>query len=212
MASLKNRLEESLVSIEKWLRANSLKMNPSKTFSLLSIWQPVKENASFFLWNGWPHIHAIEKHQDPGRHRSLTWESPVSLVVRRCTGILVSLYRLNRNETRSIFKASILHPTCKENFVTTIAWPKMTPEWRHVRAIWIQNNGLQESLSWTQCLGFNRFLCMEWRRIDMPIELPSQIFKILKTKENNLTFSKTHFSCFFFLGFLKKRTICYRTH
>ena len=48
MASLKNRLEESLMSIQTWLKVNSLKMNPAKTmFTLLGTRQAVKENSNF---------------------------------------------------------------------------------------------------------------------------------------------------------------------
>ena len=102
MTSLRNRLKESLMSIEMWLRVNSLKMNPSKTeFSLLGTRQAVKENSDF-------HFEVSDNKITPSKtikvlgvmiDQCLTWESHVSLVVRRCTGILVSLYRFRRHFT-----------------------------------------------------------------------------------------------------------------
>ena len=77
----------------------------------------------------------------------------------------------------------------------------MTSEWRHVRGILMQNKGLQESLSWTQCLSFNYFFfCMKWRRIDRLAELLSRIFLILKRKKTLQIFKKKHF--WFFFSFL----------
>ena len=50
MASLKNRLEESMISVQKWLAGNSLKMNPTKTeFTLIGTRQAVRENATFYF-------------------------------------------------------------------------------------------------------------------------------------------------------------------
>ena len=102
MASLRVRLEESLMSIEMWLRVNSLKMNPSKTeFSLLGTRQAVKENSSFFFETSGHKFKPSKSIKVLGVmiDQSLTWESHVSLVVRRCTGILVSLYRFRRHFT-----------------------------------------------------------------------------------------------------------------
>ena len=70
-------------------------------FTLLGTRQAVKETSDFFF--------EISGHKfTPSKtikvlgvivDQSLTWESHVSLVVRRCTGILVSLYRFRRHFT-----------------------------------------------------------------------------------------------------------------
>ena len=67
-----------------------------------------------------------------------------------------------------------------ETFVPIVGWLKTTSEWRHVRAIFMQNKGLQESLSWTQFWSYNQFVCTEWRRIYDTTELLSRIYKMLK--------------------------------
>ena len=41
----------------------------------------------------------------------------------------------------------------------------------------------EESLSCSQILSFSQFLCMQWRGIERPTNLLSQIFKILKSKK-----------------------------
>ena len=100
MASLKNRLEESIMSIQKWLAVNSLKMNPTKTeFTLIGTRQAVRENATFYF--------EMSGHQfKPSEHikvlgvvidQCLRWDSHVTRVVRRCTATLISLYRFRRH-------------------------------------------------------------------------------------------------------------------
>ena len=51
-----------------------------------------------------------------------------------------------------------------KNFVPAIGWPQITSEWWHVRAILMQNKGLQESLSWTKILCFNQYNAFCGRR------------------------------------------------
>ena len=82
--------------------------------------------------------------------------------------------KLREPTTRNLqyLSAHQLYTICANtNFVPTIGWPQMTPEWCHVQAILMQNKGLQESLSWTQFISLNYFFLMKWRRIDRPTEL-----------------------------------------
>ena len=95
-----------------------------------------------------------------------------------------------------------------KNCVPVIGWPQIPSEWRHVRAILMQNKGLQESLSWAQILCFNQLLCMKWRRIDSPTEPPSRMFNIL-TKKNYLTYLIKKVKRFLVCR-KKKRSVCYR--
>ena len=92
----------------------------------------------------------------------------------------------------------------------------MTSEWRHVRSILMQNKDLLESLSWTQFLSFNQFLCMEWHIVDRPNELLSRVFKIFRKKTVWQIFKKKKmFWIFFhFWGVFIKTGIylCYRKH
>ena len=92
------------------------------------------------------------------------------------------------------FSGHQFHTLCVNNvFVPTTAWPQMTSEWRHVRVFFMQIKGLKESLSWTQFLSFNQFLCKKWRRIDRPTKLISLIFTNVKNNYSTI-FKKVHFS------------------
>ena len=110
MAYLKERLGESLTSIQMWLKINSLKMNPTKTvFTLLGTQHAVKKNADFSFQM---HDHNFSQSKTVKVlgvvvDQALTWENHVSLVVRRCTGILVSLYRFRRHFTTEALLAVI---------------------------------------------------------------------------------------------------------
>ena len=102
MADLKTRLAESLTSIQLWLKENSLKMNPSKTeFTLLGTRQAVVENSNFFFEMSGHKFTPTKTIKVLGViiDQSLTWESHVSQVARRCMSILVSLYRFRRHFT-----------------------------------------------------------------------------------------------------------------
>ena len=99
----------------------------------------------------------------------------------------------------------------KISYIPTIGWPQMTSEWRHVRAILMQNKGHQESLSWTQLWSFNQLLCRKWRRIDRPTELPFRIFENFEKQNTIRQIFAKNWNVFTKL-LLKKRNACYKTH
>ena len=85
-------------------------MNPSKTvFTLLGTQRAVKENSDFFFEMSDLKFTPSKKIKVLGVliDQALTWESHVSLVVRRCTGTLVSLYRFRRHFTSEALLAII---------------------------------------------------------------------------------------------------------
>ena len=99
---------------------------------------------------------------------TLIWRKSALLFIPRITARVFSPSRffmisakLSELSTRNLQYLSghqFYNLCATKNFVSTIGWPQMTSEWRHVRAILMQNNNLQESLFWTQFLGFNQFI------------------------------------------------------
>jgi len=100
MLQLKIRIEESMASVHNWFKTNSLKMNASKTdFILLGTKNSLRKAANFqldFSGSTFASSDAI-KLLGVIVDQALTWDQHISVVVRRCYCILVSLNRFRRH-------------------------------------------------------------------------------------------------------------------
>ena len=107
---LKERLENSLNTMQHWFSTNSLKMNPEKTdLILVGTRQAVKKAGDFHLsiagsvTNPSPSIRLLGVTMDP----CLSWDVHIGLIVRRCNALLISLYRFRHHFNKEILKLLI---------------------------------------------------------------------------------------------------------
>ena len=102
LSHLKNRVTESIRELENWFKSNSLKMNPNKTDFTLFGTKSSLQKASFFeitisdsVITPSPTLKVLGTTLD----QSMTWESHISAVVRKCNAILLSLYKIRHHFT-----------------------------------------------------------------------------------------------------------------
>ena len=105
--ALKNRLELTLLELQAWFGANSLKINEKKTdFLLVGSKHNLKKATGFHFKVDDTIIKPSKKLKilgvvlEPG----LSWEAHVSSVVSKCNGILISLYKFRHFFSREVLK------------------------------------------------------------------------------------------------------------
>ena len=110
LSHLQTRIQSTLVTMETWFKANSLKMNPKKTdFILLGTRANIKKAKNFQLPIGdssmvpSPSVRLLGVVIDP----VLSWERHIAQVVKKCYSILISLYRFRNNFSQDILKIII---------------------------------------------------------------------------------------------------------
>ena len=96
LSALQTRIQSTLATMESWFKTNSLKMNPTKTdFILIGTRPNIKKTRDFHLVIGdslmFPSrsVRFLGIVIDP----VLSWDAHISQVVKKCNGILISLYR-----------------------------------------------------------------------------------------------------------------------
>ena len=111
LSQLRGRVEQSISDLQLWFQANSLKMNPKKTFiTLIGTQQSLKKTDSFFVSLSGQDIRPCKTVKVLGvlLDRHLTWDSHISMVVRRCNSILASLYKTRHHFTPEVLKGSVV--------------------------------------------------------------------------------------------------------
>ena len=110
LEGLKTRLELTMCELRSWFESNLLKMNEKKTaFMILGTKHNVAQAADFRLPVGDTsvkqsnNIKILGVTVDPG----LSWSAHVSTVIKKCNGILVSLYRIRHYFTPTALKIII---------------------------------------------------------------------------------------------------------
>ena len=102
LSMLKAHQEETLLTVQSYFTANSLKMNPTKTTLLLvGTTNNLKKTSSFHL-NLSGHILTpltSVKMLGVTIDRTLSWETHISTVVKKCNSILFSLYKIRHHLT-----------------------------------------------------------------------------------------------------------------
>ena len=107
LSDLKVRVEGTIAELENWFQANSLKMNPTKTFfTLLGTRQSLKKTSNFHLNISGTHTLPCKSVKILGvtLDQDLTWDTHISTVVRRCNSILSSLYKIRHHFTPDVLK------------------------------------------------------------------------------------------------------------
>ena len=107
LSDLKARVEETIAELENWFQANSLKMNPTKTFfTLFGTRQSLKKTGNFHLNISDTSVPSCQTVKILGvtLDQQLTWDSHISTVVRRCNSILSSLYKIRHHLTPDVLK------------------------------------------------------------------------------------------------------------
>ena len=107
LSQLRSRVEQSILDLQLWFQANSLKMNPKNTFiTLVRTQQSLKKAESFHVTLSGQYIHPSKTVKIMGvlLDRHLTWDSHISMTVRRCNSILASLYKTRHHFTPDVLK------------------------------------------------------------------------------------------------------------
>ena len=102
LSQLRTRVEESVRHLQTWFRSNSLKMNPDKTcFTLFGTHSSLKKASGFHITLSGSNIPPRPSVKVLGviLDQSLTWESHISSVVRKCNAIILSLYKTRHHFT-----------------------------------------------------------------------------------------------------------------
>ena len=110
LTDLKNRLETTVMELQAWFNANSLKMNEGKTdFMLVGSKQNLKKSANFNFQIGDSTVLPAEKVKVLGViiDSKLTWEMHISAVVQKCNKILLTLYKFRHYFSSDIRKLII---------------------------------------------------------------------------------------------------------
>ena len=110
LSSLRERVEDSIDILERWFSANSLKMNPSKTyFTLFGTKASLQKVDGFHISVSGTQINPCQTVKVLGvlLDQRLSWESHISMVVRRCNSILVSLHKIRFHLTSDAMKLLI---------------------------------------------------------------------------------------------------------
>ena len=105
LSCLKVRVEETIAQLQHWFQSNSLKMNPNKTFfTLIGTTQSLKKVANFHINLSGSKIVPCQTVKILGvlLDQDLSWESHISMVVRRCNAILSSLYKIRHHLTPEV--------------------------------------------------------------------------------------------------------------
>ena len=102
LPSLKSRQENTILTLQSYFTANSLKMNPTKTTLLLvGTSQSIKKAASFqlnindFVLKPSPFVKMLGVTIDS----TLSWEEHISHVVKKCNSILFCIYKIKHHLT-----------------------------------------------------------------------------------------------------------------
>ena len=107
LSQLRSRVEKSISDLQLWFQANSLKMNPKKTFiTLIGTKQSLKKADSFHVTLAGQNISPCKTVKILGVQldRHLTWDTHISTVVSRCNSILASLYKTRHHFTSDVLK------------------------------------------------------------------------------------------------------------
>ena len=110
LASLKTRVENSLDVMKHWFSSNSLKMNPQKTdFILIGTRQSLSKTDNFQICisesvvKPSPSIKLLGVTIDS----CLAWDANISLIVRRCNALLISLSKFRHHFDQNTLKLLI---------------------------------------------------------------------------------------------------------
>ena len=110
LSTLKKRQENTLIAVQSYLTSNSLKMNPGKTTLLLvGTPQNLKKVPSFHLdvaghtLTPSPFVKMLGVTVDS----TLSWETHISNVVKKCNSILLCLYKIRHHLTPDVRKLLI---------------------------------------------------------------------------------------------------------
>jgi len=107
LSDLRRRVEDTIVDLQKWFQANSLKMNPNKTFlTLIGTKQSLKKAKQFHITISGQEIYQSKTVKILGvlLDQQLAWNSHISMVVRKCNSILSSLYKVRHHLTPDVLK------------------------------------------------------------------------------------------------------------
>ena len=110
LSGLKVRVEESILHLQNWFQANSLKMNPTKTFfNIIGTKATLKKVKDFHITLSGSKIYPCQNVKILGvlLDQHLTWEPHIAMVVRRCNAILSSLYKIRHHFTPEALKLLI---------------------------------------------------------------------------------------------------------
>ena len=110
LAALRSRIQGTLTTMDCWFKQNSLKMNPNKTDIILTGTRPnIKKTKNF-------EVSFKDETLVPSLSTRLlgvtidaflSWEDHISQIVRKCNGILISLYRFRHHFSQSALKRLI---------------------------------------------------------------------------------------------------------
>ena len=110
LQSLKVRLETTVMELHNWFSANSLKMNQNKTdFMLVGSKQNLKKSAGFNFQNCDSTLQpsATVKLLGVTIDAELSWDAHVKRVVKKCNGILISLFKFRHYFSQDAMKILI---------------------------------------------------------------------------------------------------------